>query len=245
MRAFFDYFLTPLEGRGKAFPLAEPPCRMADGTDGATRKRSSCPSRPQRGTGLGSPIRVGQTGTRIANQSRKSMKRGTNAGTLLLLKKESNETEGAAQDGGEQATPIRRRARALLLTVNAQQKQHSRSGASARSAVSVGAATTPPRNGRKTAPASISGRATSTPACLRQPSRCRSASSTGSETRRRLHAAPRFALSTSMLRVRLAGAVRTVQKRILRDESTEKGFRAESRSRDREPCEGATRAPRP
>ena len=75
MRAFFDYFLTPLEGRGKAFPLAEPPCRMADGTDGATRKRSSCPSRPQRGTGLGSPIRVGQTGTRIANQSRKSMKR--------------------------------------------------------------------------------------------------------------------------------------------------------------------------
>ncbi len=102
MRAFFDYFLTPLEGRGKAFPLAEPPCRMADGTDGATRKRSSCPSRPQRGTGLGSPIRVGQTETRIANQSRKSMKRGTNAGTLLLLKKESNETEGAAQDGSRE-----------------------------------------------------------------------------------------------------------------------------------------------
>lgn len=37
MPAFFDYFLTPLGERGKAFPLAEPPCRVADGTDGAAR----------------------------------------------------------------------------------------------------------------------------------------------------------------------------------------------------------------
>lgn len=226
MRAFFDYFLTLLGGGEKPFPS---PSLRAAWRAGRTALRAGAPLvRPVRG-GHGSRLPHSGRTNESANCESEPGKAGSEGHmqeTLRLPEKDVNETERAARDGGEQATPIRRRARALLLTASAQQKQHSRSEASARSAVSVGAATTPPRDGRKTAPASISGCATSTHACRRQPSRCRF---------RKLHrqrdapAASRcasVALSTLMLCVRLAGAVQQCEERIPRDESAGARFRA-------------------